>query len=76
MLPRSGKDKKIKFWACSDCGLILSNERGKPQKTAKCPSCGHLCVRINGKRGYFWLCRNQECKKTYDDNRGKLVPSK
>ena len=76
MLPRSGKDKKIKFWACSDCGLILSNERGKPQKTAKCPSCGHLCVRINGKRGYFWLCRNQECKKTYNDNRGKLVPSK
>ena len=74
MLPRVGRDKKNKFWACSDCGLILSNERGKPQKTASCPLCGHLCVRIKGKRGCFWLCRNQECKKTFEDNRGKLIP--
>ena len=29
MLPRVGRNKKNKFWACSDCGLILSNERGK-----------------------------------------------
>ena len=76
MLPRVGRDKKNKFWACSDCGLILSNERGKPQKTASCPLCGHLCVRIKGKRGCFWLCRNQECKKTFEDNRGKLAAPK
>ena len=76
MLLRVGRDKKNKFWACSDCGLILSNERGKPQKTAACPLCGHLCVRIKGKRGFFWLCRNQECKKTFEDNRGKLIAPK
>ena len=76
MLLRIGRDKKNKFWACSDCGLILSNERGKPQKTASCPICGHLSVRIKGTRGYFWLCRNQKCKKTFEDNRGKLVVPK
>lgn len=76
MLLRIGRDKKNKFWACSDCGLILSNERGKPQKTAVCPTCGHLSVRIKGTRGYFWLCRNQKCKKTFEDNRGKLVVPK
>lgn len=76
MLLRIGRDKKNKFWACSDCGLILSNERGKPQKTAVCPICGHLSVRIKGTRGYFWLCRNQKCKKTFEDNRGKLVVPK
>ena len=76
MLLRIGRDKKNKFWACSDCGLILSNERGKPQKTAACPLCGHLSVRIKGTRGYSWLCRNQKCKKTFEDNRGKLVVPK
>lgn len=40
------------------------------------PLCGHLCVRIKGKRGCFWLCRNQECKKTFEDNRGKLAAPK
>jgi len=55
MLPRVGRDKKNKFLACSDCWLILSNEPGqnKPQKTASCHLCGHLCVRIKGKRAYF-----------------------
>ena len=62
-----------KFWLCGSCGLTLNDDKGKPQKVDKCPICGSLAVRIDGKKGYFWLCRNKDCKKTFSDNRGKLV---
>ena len=62
-----------KFWLCGGCGLTLNDDKGKPQKVSTCPICGSLAVRIDGKKGYFWLCRNKDCKKTFSDNRGKLV---
>ena len=71
MRPLTGKFGK--FWLCSSCGLTLNDDKGKPQKVSTCPICGSLAVRIDGKKGYFWLCRNNDCKKTFSDNRGKLV---
>lgn len=71
LMLREGKNKK--FWACSDCGLMLTNERGdKPQKAAKCPSCGQLALRVKKKdeNGFYWLC--PKCRKKFEDNRGKL----
>lgn len=65
-----------KFWLCGSCGLTLNDDKGKPQKVSTCPMCGSLAVRIDGKKGYFWLCRNKDCKKTFSDNRGKLVTTK
>lgn len=62
-----------KFWICNSCALTLNDDKGKPQKVSKCPICGSLAVRINGKKGYFWLCRNKDCKKIFSDSRGKLV---
>ena len=63
-----------KFWICGHCGLSLQDEGNKPQKTSTCPICGHIAARIRGKKGYFWGCRNQACKKTFKDNMGKLIP--
>lgn len=65
-----------KFWVCGKCSLSLQDYRGKPQKTEKCPACGGTAVRINGKNGFFWGCRNQTCKKTFADDKGKLVPKR
>ena len=62
-----------KFWICQSCGVTLNDDRGKPQKTGKCPVCGGLAVRAHGKNGYYWLCRNKDCKKTFSDNKGKLL---
>ena len=71
LLLREGRNKK--FWACSDCGLMLTNERNKPQKTAICPSCGEMAFRVkkkDGETGFYWLC--PKCRKKYEDSRGKL----
>lgn len=65
-----------KFWVCGKCGISLQDDRGKPQKTAKCPACGGTAVRINGKNGFFWGCRNLSCKKTFTDDKGKPVPKR
>ena len=62
-----------KYWLCYSCGLTLNDYRGKPQKIDKCPCCGSLAVRVHGKNGFFWLCRNKDCKKTFSDDKGKLV---
>lgn len=62
-----------KFWLCQKCGITLNDYRNKPQKTSKCPACGGLAVRIEGKNGFFWKCRNGDCKKTFSDNKGKLA---
>ena len=62
-----------KFWLCGSCGVSLNDDNGKPQKISKCPVCGGLVVRVHGKKGYFWLCRNKDCKKIFSDNKGKLV---
>lgn len=60
--------KTGKFWVCSACGLVVSDDRGKPQKVGKCPTCGGNAVRVKGKNGYFWSCRNQDCKKTFNED--------
>ena len=41
--------------------------------TAKhpCPICNNALRRIKGKKGFFWICSNQECKHTAPDSRGK-----
>ena len=65
-----------KFWLCQKCGITLNDYRNKPQKTSKCPACSGLAVRIEGKNGFFWKCRNGDCKKTFSDENGKLVTQK
>lgn len=69
---------KGKFWVCTsaDCGMIVNDERGKPQKIGKCPVCGGNAVRVNGRNGVFWACRNQECKKTFAEDAIKPLKSK
>lgn len=37
----------------------------------ECFACGGLLRRIKGAKGFFWGCRNEACKKTFNDNRGK-----
>ena len=37
----------------------------------ECFDCGGVLRRIKGKNGFFWGCRNETCKKTFSDNRGK-----
>ena len=41
--------------------------------TAKhlCPTCNHALRRIKGKKGFFWVCSESDCKYTAPDNRGK-----
>lgn len=65
-----------KFWVCGKCGISLQDDRGKPQRTAKCPACGQLARRIKKDTKYFWGCTNKACGKTYSDDKGKLVPKK
>lgn len=72
MVQRIGKNGK--FWVCYDCGLIVNDNRGKPELVGKCPECGSIAVRIKGKNGYFWACRAQACKKTYSED--KIKPLK
>lgn len=72
MTQRTGKNGK--FWVCSDCGLIVNDNRGKPEQIGKCPECDSIAVRIKGKNGYFWACRSPECKKTF--NKDKIKPLK
>lgn len=66
MAQRTGKNGK--FWVCYECGLVVNDNRGKPEQIGKCPECGNIAVRIKGKTGYFWGCRSQKCKKTFNEN--------
>lgn len=43
----------------------------KKGKMAECFACGKPMRFIDSAKGQFWACTNQECKKTYSDNRGK-----
>ena len=70
MFLHSGKYGK--YWKCHTCGLSLSDSEGKPQKSCKCPACGQISVRIMGKNGWFWGCKNPVCKKTFSDENGEL----
>lgn len=41
-------------------------------KTYECPECGHPLARRNGKKGFFWGCRNYpDCKTVLPDENGK-----
>lgn len=60
-----------KYWKCHTCGLSLSDMEGEPQKSGKCPACGQILVRIMGKNGWFWGCKNSQCKKTFSDENGE-----
>ena len=44
----------------------------KKTNAVTCPTCkeGEL-VRKSGKYGKFWCCNKPECRKTFDDNKGK-----
>ena len=43
-----------------------------PEDVFKCPRCGSVLVKRNGKNGEFWGCSNYpECKATFDDDNGK-----
>lgn len=59
------------FWRCTTCGLTFSDTGELPPETSKCPVCGKTAVRINGKNGWFWGCRNPECRRTFNDENGK-----
>lgn len=61
-----------KYWKCHTCGISISDEEGRPQKSAHCPVCGHIAVRINGRNGYFWGCKNPSCKRTFQDDDGNI----
>ncbi|MEG1642247.1 MAG: DNA topoisomerase 3 [Synergistaceae bacterium] len=61
-----------KYWKCHTCGFSLADIDGTPQEHTKCPTCGKIAVRINGKNGWFWGCKNKECGKTYKDDNGTL----
>lgn len=55
---------------------FLSGEAGAQLKalapvTYPCFNCGSDMRRIRGKKGFFWACRSDACKKTFNDNRGK-----
>lgn len=51
----------------------LSKTQIKPSASAvTCPDCGKRMRRIKGKNGYFWACTGYpECKKTFNDKKGK-----
>ena len=36
-----------------------------------CPTCNNGLRRIKGKKGFFWVCSDRECKYTAPDSRGK-----
>jgi len=52
---------------------LENNSRMNIKATAKhlCPNCNHALRRIKGKKGFFWVCSDRECKYTAPDNRGK-----
>lgn len=60
-----------KYWRCFECGLSLSDVDGFPQSYATCPSCSGISVRIKGHNGWFWHCKNKECKQNFPDVNGK-----
>lgn len=62
------------YWRCTnrDCGLIINDVKGHPQKVYPCPECKVGVLRlIKGKYGPFWGCSNRECHKTFKDIKGK-----
>ncbi|MHC8297741.1 type I DNA topoisomerase [Pseudomonas sp. LB3P58] len=67
-------------WFCTgeDCKTFLDDDRGKPGKTAPCPSCGSLLHRKKGEFGFWWGCSAYQagCKTVMDDKDGKPVPKK
>ena len=51
--------------------MVKAFAGAKPQLHV-CFNCGgETLIRIKGKNGFFWGCKNEACKKTFPDNRGK-----
>lgn len=45
-----------------------------PANSIKCPVCGHVLLKRNGKNGYFWSCSDYpNCKISFDDMNNKPV---
>ncbi|WP_404360377.1 DNA topoisomerase 3 [Methylotuvimicrobium sp. KM1] len=56
---RQGMPSQFKEWAANTLAY-------------ECPECGHPLVRRNGKKGFFWGCRQYpECKVVLPDEHGK-----
>ncbi|HFZ8524676.1 DNA topoisomerase III [Aeromonas caviae] len=78
--------KQISSWVCqmveqlktaapvltqNDGAMVKAFAGAKPQLHV-CFNCGgETLSRIKGKNGFFWGCKNEACKKTFPDNRGK-----
>lgn len=54
-------------------GLLATAFAGARPPAHDCPNCGGEIKRFKGSKGYFWSCRNDACKKTFNDDRGKPV---
>lgn len=56
----------VKFESDNTSGMNI-------KATAKhlCPTCNHALRRIKGKKGFFWVCSDNDCKYTAPDTRGK-----
>ncbi|GHV40462.1 DNA topoisomerase 3 [Synergistales bacterium] len=54
----------------------FSGMGGGVKGTEKCPKCGGAMRKIKGKNGVFWGCQNQNCKVTFDDDKGKPFVSR
>lgn len=52
-------------------GAMAKAFAGTIKPTHECFNCGGEIRRIKGQNGFFWACRNETCKKTFPDNKGK-----
>lgn len=64
-------------WFCANpgCGTFLDDDKGKPAKTASCPTCSRLMTRRAGEKGSWWGCTGfrDGCKTVMGDDKGKPV---
>lgn len=51
--------------------FAVEGTQTKKGKMVECFVCGKPLRFIDSAKGKFWACTNQECKKTYSDNKGK-----
>lgn len=77
LVKRKGKDKNSYFWGCSnypECKVSYQDNNGEPYiyLSVPCPVCekGEL-LKYRGKNGAYWKCKNPECSKTFNDDKGR-----
>ncbi|WP_368181606.1 DNA topoisomerase 3 [Aeromonas sp. R7-5] len=78
--------KQISSWICQmveqlktaapaltqNGGAMAKAFAGAKPQLHVCFNCGgETLSRIKGKNGFFWACKNEACKKTFPDNKGK-----